>query len=69
VLTTDDRTWAISCGEWYNLFGGKPELIEAMLGKSIEQARQEFQEYATLLATGQNPDESFLRVAEHYAVL
>jgi len=24
LLTSEDRTWAISCNEWYNLFAGKP---------------------------------------------
>jgi hypothetical protein len=69
VLTTEDRTWAISCSEWYNLFGAPPEFLETLLGKSIKEARQEFFEYASLLATGRNPDESVLRIANHYAAL
>lgn len=69
VLTTEDRSWAISCTEWYNLFGAKPELLESLLGKPIEQARGEFLEYASLLAAGQDPDESALQIAKQYAAL
>jgi hypothetical protein len=68
VLTTEDRSWAISCNEWYNLFAGKPELLEALLGKPIEQARQEFQEFASLLAKGKT-DDPLLHVARRYAAL
>jgi hypothetical protein len=67
VLTTDDRAWAISCNEWYNLFAGKPELLEAMLGKSIEQARQEYLQFASALS--KSPDEPLLLVAKQYATL
>jgi hypothetical protein len=68
VLTTEDRSWAISCNEWYNLFGAKPKLLEALLGKPIEQARQEFQQFASLLAKGK-ADEPLLQVAKLYAGL
>jgi hypothetical protein len=67
VLTDEDRTWAISCNEWYNLFAGEPALLEAMLGKTIDEARQEFLDFATLLA--QSPDEPMLQVANEYAAL
>ena len=67
VLTTDDRAWAISCNEWYNLFAGKPELLEAMLGKPIEQARQDYLKFASELA--KSPDEPLLLVAKQYAAL
>jgi hypothetical protein len=67
VLTTDDRAWAISCNEWYNLFAGKPELLEALLGKSIEQARQDYLKFASDLA--KDVDEPLLSVAKHYATL
>jgi len=67
VLTTDDRAWAISCNEWYNLFAGKPELLEAMLGKSIEQARQDYLKFASELA--RSPDERLIVVAKQYAAL
>ena len=67
LLTTEDRGWAISCNEWYNLFAGKPEMLEELLGQSVDDARQEFLEYASLLASGMNPDEHFLQVANHYA--
>jgi hypothetical protein len=66
LLTDESCAWAISCNQWHNLFGGPPELLEAMLGKPITVARQEFLEYASLLATGKNPDESILRVAKYY---
>jgi hypothetical protein len=68
VLTTEDRSWAISCNEWYNLFAAKPGLLEALLGKPIELARQEFHEFALLLSTGR-AEEPLLRVAEYYTTL
>jgi hypothetical protein len=68
VLLPEDRSWAISCNEWYNLFGAKPELLEALLGEPIKLARREFAEFATALARG-NADETLLRVAEHYATI
>jgi hypothetical protein len=68
VLTDDSRSWAISCNESYNLFGGKIELLEALLGEPIEMAQKEFLEFASLLAKG-NPDEPLMRVATRYAVL
>jgi hypothetical protein len=37
LLTDLDRSWAISCTESYNLFAGPKTLIEAMLGKSVEE--------------------------------
>jgi hypothetical protein len=69
LLTDADRNWAISCNEWFNLFAGPSGLLEAMLGKSIEDAREVFLEYASLLASGQHPDESSLKAAHHYASL
>jgi hypothetical protein len=68
VLTPEDRSWAISCSEWYNLFAGKPDFVEALLGKPIEQAQLEFREFASRLAKG-NADEPLLRVAKHYSTL
>jgi hypothetical protein len=38
VLTTDNRSWAISCSEWYNLFAAEPELLAALLAKPIDAA-------------------------------
>jgi hypothetical protein len=64
VLTTEDRSWAISCNEWYNLFAGTPELVEAMLGRSIEQARKDYLKFASELA--KSPDEPQLLVARRY---
>lgn len=67
VLTTEDRSWAISCSEWYNLFGAKPELLEALLGRPIEQARQDYLDFASELA--KSPDEPLLLAAKHYGAL
>jgi hypothetical protein len=67
MLTVEDRMWAISCNEWYNLFAGTPELLEAMLGKPVDQAREEFLSFATAVANG--PDDPLLQVAKHYAGL
>ena len=68
VLTDEGRSWAISCNEWYNLFGGRPDLLEALLGEPIEQARQEFFEFASSMAKG-DPEEPLMQVAERYAAL
>ncbi len=68
VLLPEDRSWAISCNEWYNLFGAKPELLEALLGEPIEEARREFAEAAAALAKG-NANEPLVKVAKHYASL
>jgi hypothetical protein len=67
LLTVDDRSWAISCAEWFNLFAGPPALLEEMLGESIESARAEFMDYARVLGT--EADEPALVAAEHYALL
>jgi hypothetical protein len=67
LLTDAKRSWAISCGEWYNLFAGEPELLEKMLGKPVAAAREEFLSYANSLAKGQN--DPLLRIAKHYAAL
>lgn len=67
LITDETRAWAISCNEWYNLFAGKPELLESMLGKPIEEARAEYLSFATALA--KEPDEPLLQVAKHYAAL
>ena len=66
LLTVEDRSWAISCSEWFNLFAGPPDLLEEMLGESIEAARAEFMDYARILAT--DDEEPALIAAEHYAL-
>jgi hypothetical protein len=67
ALIDEARSWAISCNEWYNLFAADPRLLEAMLGKSIESARQEYLKFAMQLS--KQPDEPLVRVAKHYAEL
>lgn len=67
VLTDESRIWAISCNEWYNLFAGNPEILEAMLGQPIDQARQEFLDFATLLA--KTPEDPLLKIAQRYAAM
>jgi hypothetical protein len=66
VLTDAIGSWAISCNEWYNLFAGKPELVEALLGEPIESAEQKFQAVAALLADG-DPSSPLLSVVKQYA--
>lgn len=68
IVTSEDRAWAISCNEWFNLYGAKPELLEALLGKPIDEARQEFFQFASLLAH-RKEDEPLIQVAKHYSVL
>jgi hypothetical protein len=68
VLTIEDRAWAISCNEWYNLFAAEPVLLTALLGKPIDQARREFFEFVSSLAKGRTED-PLVQVARHYASL
>jgi len=68
LLMDENRLWAISCNEWYNLFAGEAEFVESLLGKPIELARREFCVFASLMAHG-NPDGSLMRVAKYYATL
>lgn len=67
IVMDEARSWAISCNEWYNLFAADPKLLEAMLGKSIESARQEYLNFAMELS--KQPDEPLVQVARHYAKL
>jgi hypothetical protein len=67
LITDEQRSWALSCNNTYNLFAGPPNLLEAMLGKSIENARAEYLSFATSVAT--EPDEPMVQVARHYAAL
>lgn len=67
LITDLQRRWAVSCSEWYNLFAGPQGLLEAMLGKSIEDARSEFLNYAASLA--RSPDDPLLKIARHYEML
>jgi hypothetical protein len=67
LLTDWGHSWGISCNEWYNLVAARPDLLESMLGRPIKQARQEFLEFASLLADG--PDYPLLMIARHYASL
>jgi len=48
LLTNEDRCWAISCTESYNLFAGPSELVEAMLGTSIKDAWQRYWEFIAM---------------------
>ena len=66
VLTNENRDWAISCGQGYNVFAGQRALLESMLGKSIAEARKVFQESASELANS-DPDYWPLRMARYYA--
>jgi hypothetical protein len=66
LLTDAPNSWAISCNEWYNLFAGDQELVEAFLGEPIGQAREQFFGFASTLANG-NPDEPLMQVATRYA--
>jgi hypothetical protein len=68
LLTRETRSWAISCNELYNLFAGEKPLVEAMLGISIDEARQRFLAFAEPLALG-DPEYPMLKVARHYAAL
>ncbi len=68
VITVEERSWAVSCNESYNLFAGQPQFLESLLGKSLDEARQEFHEFASALSKG-NPEEPLMRVSEHYAAL
>jgi hypothetical protein len=45
LLTGQDRSWAISCTESYNLFAGPGSLLEAMLGKSVDDGWRAYWEF------------------------
>jgi len=66
LLTEETRSWAISCTVFYNLFAGPEKLVEAMLGKSIAEAKREFLQIAIEIAKG-NPNDLFFKVAQRYA--
>ncbi len=66
LLTDENRSWAISCNEYYNLFAGRPDLVEAFLGEPIESAERRFLEFATALAEG-DPTYPLLSIAKQYA--
>jgi hypothetical protein len=68
LITDEDRSWAISCNNSYDLFAGDSKLVEAMMGKAIPAAREEFEKFSRQLAHG-DPDYLPLRVAQHYAEL
>jgi hypothetical protein len=67
LLTDYGRTWAISCTEWYNLFGATPDLLADMLGTTIEQARTEYMHFAEGIATG--PNEPLVEIGRQYSKL
>ena len=68
ILAAEDRSWAISCTEWYNLFAGAESFLEALLGRPIERARQEFMQFASLMARG-NSGDPLVQTALRYAVV
>lgn len=68
VLTDEERSWAISCNEWYLLFAGEESLLEAALQMPIPTAREKFMNFARPLAKGDAAD-PLLKVAQHYAQL
>jgi hypothetical protein len=67
LLTTEDRAWAISCNESYNLFAGPPELLEAMLGRPIEDAWQAYWDFINLPSI--DPEGLLHQTARRYAAL
>lgn len=66
ILTDQSRSWAISCNEWYNLFAGPRQIVEAMLGKTVEGARSEYKNFAQALARGDR-EYPLLKVSERYS--
>lgn len=64
LLTSYDLSWAISCNEWFNLYAGSLELLEQMLGKPVERAREDFMGYAK--AVEQTPEGQLTRIAKRY---
>ncbi len=67
LLTDEGRTWAVSCNEIYNLFAGAPEVLEAMLGNSIEDARQVYMDFIGL--PSMDPNGLLHQAASRYASL
>lgn len=68
LMVFGSLSWAISCTEWYNLFAAQPDLLEAILGKPVQQARDEYVRFASGLADAET-DEQLLKVAAQYAAL
>jgi hypothetical protein len=67
LLTDEARSWAISCTVFYNLFAGPEKLVEAMVGKSVAEAKKEFLKIATEIANASGCfDEFLLKVARRY---
>lgn len=50
MIIPDDREFAIVCttGDYF-LVAGNKQFVESVLGKSVHQARAEFEEFATNL--------------------
>jgi hypothetical protein len=67
IVSEESRSWTISCNERYNLFSAKTELLEGVMGKSIEQAHRDFLESVSM--TDGYADESLLEVASRYSSL
>ena len=68
AIPDEGQSWAISCNEIYHLFAGPPEFLQSLLGKSLDEARREFQEFAAALSK-RNAEEPLMRLSEHYARL
>jgi hypothetical protein len=67
MLTNEDRSWAISCTESYNLFAGPRNLLEAMLGKSVKEAWQAYWDFIAL--PSMDPLGLLHKTASRYAAL
>ena len=68
LLTDEARSWAISCTVFYNLFAGPENLVEAMLGKTVAEARKEYLQIATEIAEARgDPDDFHVLIARRYA--
>ena len=66
MLTNEQRTWAISCTESYNLYAATPELLQGMLGVSIEVARKTYLDMVS--APFMDPSGTLRWLAKYYAL-
>jgi len=65
LLMDEDRSWSMSCYATYKLLAGPTKTVEALLGKPIAVAREEFLAFARSLDKGL-PNTPFSKMASRY---
>lgn len=65
ILTDEDLSWVIACNEWFNLFAGPRTLLEQMIGKTVEEAKADFLDYARMIE-GEFEGGGLVRIAHEF---